>query len=438
MKKYLKNITYLNFHSLKGWINDPNGLIYFKNNYHIFFQYNPKGLMRDTMNWGHAISKDLIKFKETKIALSPSIKEDKDGCFSGSSFIYKDKLFLLYTGIEYIDKEKRIFKTSQIITYSDDGFTNFNKNKKVLLISYPNNDLEARDPFILLNTNKINNDEFIFVLGSSTNKNGSILFYKLTFKNDKNNELNINAQFIKEEVFQSKELGRRIECPSLIHNNNFLITSSMDVNYKNKDEYKVMIKDLNNKYIIPFDLANDLYASLPFLNKKKEYTFFSFIRKERPYKNIYTNLLSLPRIIKLNKDNKLEYSFLDNIDKYFIKRIKNIKNIRLNKYSYLLKINDLTKLNYFKIGKIEFNYDIKKELLTINFNNKSNEKYKISLLNSSFKGIEIILTPLTISIFFIDQTLTPLEKGYDFKKYDKVDINNKNINDLVIKRFIYY
>ena len=44
----------------KGWINDPNGLIYYKGQYHVFFQYYPHATHWGPMHWGHVVSKDLI------------------------------------------------------------------------------------------------------------------------------------------------------------------------------------------------------------------------------------------------------------------------------------------------------------------------------------------------------------------------------------------
>lgn len=65
----------------KNWMNDPNGLIYFNGQYHMFYQYNPFGNKWGHMSWGHAISRDLVRWKNLPVA----IPEDRNNMiFSGS------------------------------------------------------------------------------------------------------------------------------------------------------------------------------------------------------------------------------------------------------------------------------------------------------------------------------------------------------------------
>ena len=62
------------FHLLpaKNWMNDPNGPIFWKGMYHMFFQYNPNAAAWGDMHWAHAISRDMIHWKHLPVALAPT------------------------------------------------------------------------------------------------------------------------------------------------------------------------------------------------------------------------------------------------------------------------------------------------------------------------------------------------------------------------------
>ena len=55
----------------KKWMNDPNGMVFYKGTYHLFYQYYPEDIVWGPMHWGHATSTDLIHWQHKKIALFP-------------------------------------------------------------------------------------------------------------------------------------------------------------------------------------------------------------------------------------------------------------------------------------------------------------------------------------------------------------------------------
>lgn len=83
-----------------NWMNDPNGPIFWRGMYHMFYQYNPESAVWGDMHWGHAISPDMVHWRHLPVALAPTPGgPDAAGCFTGTALKDGDRVAVLYTGV---------------------------------------------------------------------------------------------------------------------------------------------------------------------------------------------------------------------------------------------------------------------------------------------------------------------------------------------------
>jgi beta-fructofuranosidase len=94
-----------------NWMNDPNGPIYYRGKYHMFFQYNPNGAFWGDMHWDHAVSTDMVHWQHLPVALAPTPGgADADGCFSGTAVLQDGEVVLLYTGVRSVPEAQATIK----------------------------------------------------------------------------------------------------------------------------------------------------------------------------------------------------------------------------------------------------------------------------------------------------------------------------------------
>ena len=115
------------FTTRRGWINDPNGLVYYKGKYHLFYQHNPFEREWENMHWAHAVSTDLVHWREMPLALHP---DTLGTIFSGSAVIdygntagwnSKDgtpALVAFYTSAKGIQRQSMAYSLDEGMTFT--------------------------------------------------------------------------------------------------------------------------------------------------------------------------------------------------------------------------------------------------------------------------------------------------------------------------------
>ena len=148
-----------------GWLNDPNGLCWYKGRYHVFFQYAPFDVEGGLKFWGHYTSEDLVDWKYEGTALYPDSPYDCHGVYSGSALAESEKLHLFFTGNVKIDGDYDYInegrETSTLHVESEDGIHFGDKEEIISFEKYPEEfTCHIRDPKVWKE-----NDRYFMVLG---------------------------------------------------------------------------------------------------------------------------------------------------------------------------------------------------------------------------------------------------------------------------------
>ncbi len=266
----------------KGWINDPNGLIFHDGVYHLYYQNNPVSKEWKNMSWGHAISTDLLRWQEEDTFLLPK-NRDKT-IFSGSAFLEDNKIAFYYTLADIVDDALFTQRRAE----SKDGYT-IDKDEEVVGPLGKG----TRDPKIF-----IHNDSKYMVL--YLEKNDFALFKEE------------NGKWVKTSVFSAEEAW---ECPDIICVKDKLFFISADGFYWNceieNDEVRI-VGNRGNLYTTKLP-----YAAQSYSNVNDRVIIVPWLRVLTP-SLLSTGAMGLPREVDM-VGNRLSLipirEFLDELEK---------------------------------------------------------------------------------------------------------------------------
>lgn len=199
----------LKFHLMPptGWLNDPNGLCEKDGVYHVFFQYSPFDANGGEKFWGQYTSRDLVHWRYQGACLVTDEAFDRDGVYSGCSFVEEDRMYLFYTGnvkyegnYDYIQKGR---EANVVLVESPDGVRFGEKQLLLTNEDYPTDyTLHVRDPKVFER-----NGSYKMVLGGrKRDGRGAVLVYQ---------SADLKSWHFQTELTLLQEFGYMWECPDL-------------------------------------------------------------------------------------------------------------------------------------------------------------------------------------------------------------------------------
>lgn len=274
------------FEPQSGWMNDPNGLIYYKGQYHAFFQHYPYEPRWGQMHWGHAVSTDLLHWENLPIALYPDMHyEDDGGCFSGSAVEKDGRLYLFYTSVSHS------LGQTQSLAWSDDG---------VHFAKYPGNPVIASNPFGASDFRdpKVSfiDGQYRMVVGSGDESVGRVLLYT-------SEDL---LQWSYEGVlFEGAEYAHCIECPDFFKIGDRYVLMFSKIGERERATHFI-VGDFRDGKLVNYSVSRpewgpDLYAPQTFLRDGRRIMIGWMYHwgKETPKDCPYAGALSIPRELSL-------------------------------------------------------------------------------------------------------------------------------------------
>jgi beta-fructofuranosidase len=317
-----------------GWINDPNGVSFYKDEYHLFFQYYPYKTFQGPMHWGHVVSKDLVQWKHLPVAIAPNDFYDESGCFSGSAIEDNGKHILMYTGhLDPNPQDPSQVRQTQCIAIGDGvNYTKLAENPVLTSEHLPvgASIQDFRDPKLWKD-----GDEYFAVIGSrAQDNNGQILVYKSLDLKD--------WMYVGVLLKSDGTLGDMWECPDLfsLDGQDVLLFSPQNVKreedrYHNLHSVVYIIGAFNKEngefsqsHVDELDYGFDFYAPQTLIDNKGRRIMIGWMQmweRSIPTAQLghqWCGMMTLPRVLSIEGDVLLQQP------------VEEIENYRTNPISY--------------------------------------------------------------------------------------------------------
>jgi len=288
--------------SLPSWMNDPHGPLFWKGNYHLFYQYHPgKPYPGQGVCWGHAVSEDLIHWSELPIALTPTPDgPDRHACWTGMAVDNDGVPTIIYTGVaQYMEGGYNQWTQVQCLaTSKDEMLITWEKYKGNPVISHPPKGMVVtgfRDPYAWKE-----DDTWYLIIGSGIKDvGGTSLLYK-------SKDL-IHWEYI--HPFYTPDADRLMhECPDFFPlGNKYVLITSWRGSHWDVGAYTEH-KFIPEKHGMT-DWGN-YYAATAMTDERGRRIIWGVITEGRSWEEMieagWRGALSLPRMVSLLPDNTLQ------------------------------------------------------------------------------------------------------------------------------------
>ena len=295
-----------------NWMNDPNGVIHWQGQYHLFYQYNPYGANHANMHWGHAVSDDMVHWEDLPIAITPTPDSyDRGGIFSGCIVDHEGIPTAVYTGVN----EDYKIQVQCIATGSPDLLT-WEKHPQNPVIEIVPPELKQtkdfRDPFVWQEE-----DGWYMVIGSRIQDiGGAILLYR--------SDNLVDWEYVHPLfVGESARNGVMFECPNFFKlGDKWVLLISSHLGHTTGTVLYFVGRYENQKFIPETEGVLDsgyAYASLSHVDEQGRRILWSWIREGRTEATYvdagWSGVQAMPRVLSLDEQNRLLTSPAPEIEK---------------------------------------------------------------------------------------------------------------------------
>ena len=297
-----ENYPRIHARPFRNYMNDPNGMVYYKGIYHVFMQYNPNGAIWGNMHWYHLSTADFVTWKSHPLALVPDKDYDAKGCWSGCSIITDKGPAIIYSGY---DGEE----TLPALTWGSKDLITWKKDENNPIIQKPplKGLLGFRDHKIFMKDKK-----WFQLIGSGKEGEGLILTFV--------SEDLINWKYVGIWYSRKHSNEHMIECPDYltVKDHKVLIYSANNpYTEKTIQSYWAIGQEIGKEKEIFFKQdrtglidAGCMYAPQTMFDGDR-HVLIGWIREERSSKEMkeagWSGALSLPRELKVVNNTLLMY-----------------------------------------------------------------------------------------------------------------------------------